>query len=285
MSRIVWLASYPKSGNTWLRLLLRQVRSAAMGPVALNASDDSLIISRRETFERVTGLISSELQRDELDLLRPLVCWAMARQSPDTIYLKVHDRFDSPALGGPDPPADIPQIALYIVRDPRDVCVSFAHHLGLSIEETLTRMVNDRLYLSGGVLPHVDQFPQWLGRWDRHVQSWVDQTSVRLEVLRYEDMLADPVACLDRVLDAIGLAADGDVVRRAIDQCAFSRLAESEQQSGFAERPAQSVRFFRSGKAGGWRNVLTPAQNDRLIAEFGDVMRRYGYLEGRNDEG
>lgn len=283
MSGIVWLASYPKSGNTWLRLLLRQIRNNDRGPVLLNAVDDSLIVSRRETFERVTGLVSSELRREELDLLRPRVLCTMARQSPGTLYLKVHDRFESPALGTAVLPADVPQIAIYIVRDPRDVCVSFAHHLGLGIEETLSRMVNDRLHLSGGAVPHVDQFPQWLGRWDLHVQSWVDQSSVKVEVLRYEDMLADPMDSVGRVLRAIGLDPEPGVVARAVEQCAFSRLAESEQRTGFAERPAQSVRFFRSGKAGGWRDALTPDQAGRVVSEFGDVMRRFGYLEGELD--
>ncbi len=279
MSHLVWLASYPKSGNTWLRLLLRQVRNQAQGPVDLRAYDDSLIVSRRETFERVTGLVSSELLPAELVQLRPQVCWHFARQSPEPVYLKAHDRFDAPELGFAGAPGDIRQTAIYIVRDPRDVCVSFAHHIGLPIDETLTRMLNDRLYLSGGEMPQVEQFPQWLGRWDGHVQSWVDQDEVRLELLRYEDMLADPTSCLRRILQTIGLEADPMSVQRAVAQCEFSQLAKSEQRTGFVERPAQAAKFFRSGTAGGWRQALTPEQSDRIALEFGAVMRRFGYLD------
>jgi hypothetical protein len=196
------------------------------------------------------------------------------------VWLKVHDSYDSAAIGGLDFPLDCSRAVIYLLRDPRDVCVSLAHHLGVTIDQALSMMGNDQLSLNRQGVPLPEQFAQWLGRWDRHVQAWLERCPMTPLCLRYEDLLQDTAASLRRVLAWTAQTADEEAIGRAIERCRFSRLAAEEARSGFAERPRQSVRFFRSGRAGGWRDTLTVSQAARIESEFGPVMRRMGYLDG-----
>jgi len=278
MSQIIWLASYPKSGNTWLRLLLRALRDDADTPELMGAINESTIASNREVFERVTGLVSSELLRDEAAQMRPAVYRQLAMASEQTLMMKVHDRFDSPAVGAADFPVEVTQAVVYLTRDPRDVCVSFAHHLGLSVDQTLARMRKESLYLDSGAEPLAEQLPQWLGRWDRHVSSWLDNSSLVKPILvRYESLLSDPLATLTALIPQLGLSATVERIRSAIERCQFDRLAAVERKQGFAERPDPAIPFFRSGNAGGWTKTLTPDQAQTICREFGPMMRRLEY--------
>jgi hypothetical protein len=261
-----------------MRLLLAALRRGNAPDGLLGGLDDDVIASQREVFERVTGLVSSELQAAEVAALRPQVYRRLAQASPEPLLLKVHDRFESAAVGPQAFPPGQARALVYLVRDPRDVCVSFAHHLGLPVEETLQRMLRESLHLNGGELPQSDQFEQWLGRWDRHVSGWLDQRCADVLMVRYEDLLCDTVAVLARVIERIGIPATTHDLEQAVARCRFDRLVETEAREGFAERSGPSLRFFRSGRSGSWRDVLTAEQAARIEAEFGVVMRRLGYL-------
>ncbi|HJX72016.1 MAG TPA: hypothetical protein VJ346_08695, partial [Bacteroidales bacterium] len=69
--KIVWLASYPKSGNTWFRIFLTNLLNHTNEPVDINNLYPSTIASSRSLFDEATGLESSDLTLDEIELLRP----------------------------------------------------------------------------------------------------------------------------------------------------------------------------------------------------------------------
>jgi len=98
-------------------------------------------------------------------------------------------------------------------------------------------------------------------------------------VIRYEDMLADPMATFTQAARFLQLPTDPARVEKAVRFSDFKVLSQQEAEKGFKERPGKTERFFRQGKSGGWRDRLTAAQVDRIVADHGAVMRRFGYLD------
>ena len=92
-------------------------------------------------------------------------------------------------------------------------------------------------------------------------------------------MLSEPQATFARAAHFLQLPADPERIAKAIRFSDFRELARQEREKGFRERPHHTERFFRSGTSGGWREKLTEVQVRRIIADHGEVMHRFGYLD------
>nr|WP_298929420.1 sulfotransferase domain-containing protein [uncultured Erythrobacter sp.] len=278
---IVWLASYPKSGNTWVRLLLGNL-------LGLKDDDENPgdnfnpvtgISSDRFVFEYCVGLNSYELTRSEIDRVRADVYRMMVRDKPGLKYIKAHDAFGWRPDGKALFPGDCSRGAVYMVRDPMDVAVSYAHHQGHdAFDQTVAGMNDTTKFIGGG---RKEQLHQFTGGWSRHYQSWAEQTEMPVCVVRYEDLRADTTRQLSRIAKFIGLEeADFAVsIEEAVEASRFDRLQKIEEEKGFAERPANSKRFFRSGRSGEGRETLPDELQNQIISNHADVMRELGYLE------
>ena len=276
--RLVWLAGYVRSGNTWRRALLANFLAVRDDPVGINDIDEALPGKRScdpVLLEALTGLVASDLTQDEADALRPAVYRAMAGYSGVRLYCPAHEAFLNTSAGEPLFPDDATCGALYAVRNPLDVAVSWAFYLGVDFESAVNDLCNPG---------HQIGYPEWprlreiLGDWSSHVESW-RRAPFPVLTVRYEDMLADPVGELGSMARFLGLegAADQVRLRRAVDFAGFANLRKSEEREGYGSYLKQGRRFFRSGKAGGWRRHLTAAQARRLVDAHGDVMTALGY--------
>jgi len=98
---IIWLASYPKSGNTRLRIFLTNLRRDGEEPVNINELDEGPIASGRALFEEATGIEASYLTAEEIDRLRPEVCERLAAGAKEVLFLTVHDAYTYGADGRP----------------------------------------------------------------------------------------------------------------------------------------------------------------------------------------
>ena len=280
---IWWIASFPKSGNTWFRIFLANLIAGGDSPVDINALELGQIASSRPWLDTALGIDTADLTHDEVDALRPLVCDWVAAQPGGPLYCKIHDRLhDVPGVGpitGRRATAGI----VYLVRNPLDVVPSLASHNGVTLDGAIATMANPDNLLSHATDRQPLQVRQKIGSWSDHVLSWVDAPGVPRVVLRYEDLLADPHAHFARAARTLGLDFTPQALDRAIAFSRFDTLARIEAEDGFRERSAHAARFFRSGQAGGWRTTLSAAQVDRVVAAHGPVMRRFGYLdaEGR----
>lgn len=279
MTGLVLLASYPKSGNTWLRAVLESVRQGGdtvpldrLGHAIPNAAG-------RVLFDTAMGVDSSDLSQAEIARARPYLYRHLARHRAEGTFLKVHDALlpcqpDGELLF----PADAVDAVVYVVRDPRDVAVSLAHHNVRTVDETIANMADEAgtLARAGKVLSR--QLPQLLSSWSAHVESWLDAPALRRHVMRYEEMVAAPEAAFGAVLRFLGLETTPNVLAGALAATRFDALRAQEDRDGFSERPAGMHRFFRRGVAGGWRDSLTAAQAERIARDHQRVMRRLGYL-------
>lgn len=277
--KIDWLASYPKSGNTWMRMLLANYYGESDEPHDINqAGVTNSIASWRPRFDELLGVHSADLTDDEVALLQPAVYERFVAASPKRHWVKVHDAQKQLPDGRWLLPPTVSGAAIYIVRDPLDVAVSRAFHDGHgNMERSVAMLCDPRATVAGG---RSEQLRQILGDWSGHVASWVDQREIPVLVVRYEDMLEDTKRELVRVL-RFARADEPVVMDRvalAVHHASFEKLQADEARHGFRESGPRQVNFFRQGRAGDWRNHLSDAQVQRIRACHGPMMVRLGYL-------
>jgi hypothetical protein len=280
MSRIVWLASYPKSGNTWLRVFLANLQGDGEGPADINNLDILDAASSRRAADDALGAECSDLTPEELDRYRPAVYRSIANRSEKTLFIKTHDAYLADSGGEPFFPADVTQAAVYLVRNPLDVAVSFARHRNTTVDDTIDRMSRNTESLAGSRDRLELQLPQRLLSWSQHVSSWLDQRAIHVRIIRYEDIHADPCDEFSALLRFVGMEVDAERVRRAVTFSSFDALRRQELDHGFRERPSGATSFFRSGRIGGWRETLTAQQVEQVVRDHGAMMSRLGYLPG-----
>jgi len=283
MHRIVWLASYPKSGNTWFRTFLTNFLRDTDKPADINDLEGGPIASARKGFDEAVGYDSGELTPDEADALRPEVYIHQACRSEETLYCKVHDAYTFLPDGRPMIPPEATEAALYFIRNPLDVSVSYASHGGSSNYDRIVRFMGDpEACVARSEFSEMGQLRQRLLSWSRHVLSWQNVPGIRVKVIRYEDMKQQPEVTFTEAVRFLGLPDQPERIRKAILFSSFEELQKQEQSKGFRERLPRAKNFFRKGRIGSWREALNPAQTARLIADHSEVMRQWGYL---NDAG
>lgn len=283
MGKITWLASYPKSGNTWLRVLLTNYLRDTDAPADINELDGGPIASARLWFDEWVGVEASTLSDRVIEQLRPDVYRCLARETPDTLYMKVHDSWGRTDRGEPLFPADVTAGAIYILRNPLDVATSYANHLGVGVEKAVENLCDSGFALARSLNGLNDQLRQFIGSWSDHARSWLDESGLPVHVVRYEDLRREPEKVFGEVLRFCGLAYDGPRLRRAVAFSDFAELQRQEREKGFRERTAQAAGlFFRRGQAGAWREELRPELAERLIETHWETMRRFGYLDENN---
>lgn len=274
MGNIVWLASYPKSGNTWLRAFLANLITNSSEPVPLNqlpayAEDEA----NPDLFSEIGATPSTGLDIDAIAQLRPQVHSTIALRSLGTRFVKTHNMFgsfDGHALHNMDVTAG----AICIVRNPLDVAISMTHHFGIGLDEAIERLGNEQVATANDA-----QFvTQILGSWSLHVESWTGTGHERFLVLRYEDMLEKPTKAFVKVAKFAGMGSDRARVERAIRHSQFSSLAGMEKTHGFVEASDKGTRFFRKGLINEWREALSREQVQRVVADHREQMRRFGYV-------
>ena len=275
MKSIVWLASYPKSGNTWLRMFLANYLLHTTEPMPL-AKAHQLVLgdAMPETYAIIARRPVDPNDEAAILALRPAVLRAIVANEADINLVKTHNQ--NIALKGLDLiPASYTRLALYVVRNPLDLVISYADHYGMAIGAAAQAIGHP----SNRVNPGTTNVAQYIGSWSNHVTGWTRTRKFPVCTLRYEDMIADPGKTFSTVLKRMRVPVDGDRLDRAIEFSNFDQLRSQEDDHGFVEKSRHADHFFRSGQAGLWREQLAP-DIVRLICErHGKVMRRFGYLD------
>jgi hypothetical protein len=278
MSGIVWLASYPKSGNTWFRVFLTNLQRNADTPADINTLEATPIASARHLFDEAVGYEAGDLTLEEIDRLRPRVYEHLAATAAETLYLKTHDAYTMTDTGEPLLATSATQGALYFLRNPLDVCVSFAHHSACDVEPMLRAMGKASYALAAQTDRLPNQLRQCLLSWSQHVLSWVEGLPFPVLVVRYEDMHQCPLETFARAAAFAGLPHESERVARALYQSRFAELQNQERAHGFHEKMPRATSFFRQGTIGSWRQHLTREQARRIVCAHREVMQRFGYL-------
>jgi Sulfotransferase domain len=274
MGKIIWLASYPKSGNTWVRAFLHNLlRDPPEGYDINRISDFTIGDADVPWYTPFIGRPPGDWSREEVARVRPRAHEAMTRAYPDSVFVKTHNALVADQFG-PLIPLELTAGAIYVVRNPLDVAVSYGHHLGRSIDDIV-----DLLNSSDTGNPNTTiTVYQILRSWSEHVQSWTGRPHPALHVVRYEDLLEKPEPSFAALARFLGLKPPAHRLRRAVEHASFRELQRREAAGGFKERSSVAERFFREGRSGQWREALTPAQVKRIVDAHREQMARFGYL-------
>jgi hypothetical protein len=275
MGNLVWLASFPKSGNTWLRLFIANYLMNAKEPFPINKAHLLTFGDMMGApYEKLAGKPLAELDDEMIDALRPRVHRALAAQKADIMLVKTHQAV---ILRGryPTVTPDVTRASIYVVRNPLDVAVSYAHHYGRQPSEIIEALDSPWHKLPGDKKSIVTQY---LGRWSDHVLSWVDDGALAPLVLRYEDMKREPHREFTRAIRHLGMDVDEERLDRAIGFSSFDELSRQESKAGFVERSKNTDRFFRGGRIGDGVRNFDEKEIRKIIGDHREVLMRFSYL-------
>jgi hypothetical protein len=272
LTMITWLASYPKSGNTWVRAFLaaydgrlRGKESFDLGSIAgISASE-----SRGAWFAQLAGKPITDLAEPEINALREPVQALIAGRDDLTGLVKTHN---ARVMTGGTPLIcrQWTQRAVYIVRTPLDVVDSLADHAGRNLDQAI-QLMNYRGHRLGRSAGHVTQY---LDSWSQHVSSWVNHDAFPVHIVRYEDLVFNPTGSFTQLLRFLNWEISPAAIDWAVQHSSFDSLRQLEERDGFAElSPAsREGRFFRRGKRANWTSVLSRSQAETVIDHHAESM-------------
>lgn len=275
---IVWLASYPKSGNTWVRSFLNNLHAVMEHGLDVEAQDINKM--QRLTawdigvaqYQHFLKKPIAECSAAEIDAVRGQVQNEVAQKNKGILLVKTHNALVM-ANGHPTINFSVTAGAVYIVRNPLDVAISFSHHIGLSIDDAIRVMSTP----GHRPMPSEKTIGELYGSWSENVESWTKAKHNAMLILRYEDMHADPEKAFGTLATHLRQHPSSKELQRAIELSSFKSLQEKEKETGFTEKPKNLKKFFRSGKTDQWKDELTEAQIATIRAINGVQMEKFGY--------
>jgi len=284
--KIFWIASYPKSGNTWIRAILTSLFFTKDGIFSFELFNSTSIFEHAERFEFIKEINQNDY--DNLSQLEILSKYWLQGQNKTVIkgdfaFLKTHhaciaygkNNFTSTnnTLG-----------TIYLIRDPRDVVISYSKHLGKTIDETIYLMKKigaSTLYKTGPNTKN-KKYYSYISSWDDNVKSW-EEISVPKIIIKYEDLLDNPMKIIIEIVNFfkenynLKFASLENKLENIIKTTSFENLSNLEKQYGFLEATKHS-NFFRKGQKKQWRKILTHKQISEIEKSFKDLMKKYNYL-------
>lgn len=277
--QIVWLASFPKSGNTWLRCFLDAyfLNELDLNEIVTSVTDDIAGL-----YKTGDGMDITKAPIDIQHLCRPMALLRLVNMHLATrgdsmpLFVKTHSAHML-ANGIEYLPESLTKAVIYIVRDPRDVLPSFAKHMGTDIDTALEWMQNKYRTLSG----NDTRVGELISSWDANVNSYLNANTHNVKYIRYEDLLDNPVDNFAKILKHSGVNPDMERVKQAVEMTRLERLKAKEKEQGFRESsPHAKHEFFGEG-GNKSRDKLEQKHLYRIEKAFGRIMKRLGYVEKR----
>ncbi len=272
---IVWIASYPRSGNTFLRLLLANYFVGRFNPVSLHTLQD---VHFGEHIERVWRKVTGEpadARTEEIEWRAREAYFNILRvTSPPSAFriVKVHT-INVARWGKPAHVFQPGDRVIYVARSPLDVVISLAAFHGWDVARALEHMLDPDAMLHDRTVGY-----EVTGAWNNNVMSWLGVKDCPLLVIPYPQLAKDTAATLSTCLEFIGSPPNPIHVTNAAAWTDFEKLKIQEKKGGFPEAPKdpQRQQFFRMGKSDQWRQALSGAQIARVLDTCAEGMKAAG---------
>lgn len=277
-NNIIWLASYPKSGNTWFRSFLTALLN--QGEIDINKMETDGIYSAKTYVETILDICTDDLRPREFESFRKIAFSYKAQEIKKESFVKIHDAYTYSRWNGlPLIPNYGTRVALYLIRNPLDVVLSLANHTGLNIDDTIEKYINceEGAFVKKGKT--AQQYYQLMGTWAMHASSWMYQKDILVHVIRYEDMKTKPFETFKAAVVQMQLNYSDDDILKAIEATDFKKLKQQEENKGFKEKQIPSSAFFFKGETGRWKNELTKEQIQKIMTVNESMMKQMGYWE------
>ena len=278
---IIWLASYPKSGNTLVRSILTSLIYSEDGNFNFNLLKKIDQYPQNHHFEALTNKFDDinelskfwTISQDKLNLDKKIK------------FLKTHHL--RCGIGNYTFTNSKNTIGtIYIVRDPRDVIISFAQHHSLSIEEAKYTMFRTDAY----EFPEREKHPDLalrtlLGSWSDHYNSWT-KNNKNLLFIKYENLIKNKKSELLRIIkfinNYVNIPISDTKINNCINSTAFESMKKNEEKGLFEEnsfdKNGKKIKFFNYGKEGNWKSVLSKELVLNIEKKFKKEMSELKYI-------
>ena len=276
---IIWLASYPKSGNTYLRSFLSTYLFSKDGRYNFDLLKNIRQYPKSSLFFNLGINI-----KDKHEVAKShLKVQGILNKEKGIRFLKTHSglvKMDGYSFTDMNNSLGV----IYIVRDPRDVVISYAHHIDKPVSETL-KLIEDNFMLD----PEENSVPVYTGSWTFHYNSWKPfKASNKYLLIRYEDLIKDKEKTFRNALIFIKNLSNGSFevsdskIKKVIQEIEFEKLKKLEEKQGFSEakenKNGKKIPFFRKGLSGQWKKNLDLKIINSIEKSCGKEMRELGYL-------
>ncbi|UTA68756.1 sulfotransferase domain-containing protein [Emticicia sp. 21SJ11W-3] len=271
--KLVWLASYPKSGNTWVRSFFTALLKNE--DFNINSLDFDELYANKTLLQKLVQRDISTFNDFELEALRRkfLNFYVQTRKAP---YLqKIHDQFSYSVHDNlPVFHTQHPTAVIYIMRDPLDVTLSFSRYLGISPDEIIDRYICK----SGSTIYMDNYFPRVIGTWEEHFYSWFNQAMLPVHFVKYEEMKLNPNKAFKEMINFLGLDFSDEAIAQAINKTDFNSLKKMETAHGFKEKLVPNVPFFHTGEVNQGKKKLTRNQIEKIYSINNKAAKKYDVI-------
>ena len=284
---IIWLASYPKSGNTWVRSLLSAYLYSKDGIFNFDLLNKIRQFPSNEYFN---FFLKGEKEFNNVKKVSDY--WIAAQDRINLIndeinFLKTHSALCT-LEKNPFTNKINTKAVIYIVRDPRNLVTSFSHHYSMNIEESYNYIINEKKMLTENEYGTGDRgVVSILGSWPKHYESWKNIKFAPILIVKYENLIGDTKNSFMDILNFLSkftkIKIDEKKILNTINSCTFEKMVEKEKKEGFREsaiskKDNKKLNFFYLGKKNDWRNLLSPEIEKNLREVFFKEMKELGYI-------
>ena len=283
---IIWIASYPKSGNTWVRSLLSTYLYTEDGIFNFNLLKKILKFPSKKYLEFFT--------KDFSDIKKISEYWIAAQNrinlynENESIFLKTHSALCTLENNSFTNKANT-QAVIYIVRDPRNVITSISNHFSFNIEESYNFMIdNNRMLVADKWGGKNFGIGEMLGSWSQHYKSWQNIKFAPILNIKYENLITDTKNSLITIINFlqrfIEIKVDNKKILKTVESCNFENLSKMEKKQGFdeaaySEKTNKKVDFFHLGEKNNWQNLLDLEIEKKIRTAFDKEMKELKYID------
>tara|TARA_X000000950_G_C13772450_1_gene601572 strand:+ start:191 stop:1039 length:849 start_codon:yes stop_codon:yes gene_type:complete len=280
---IIWLASYPKSGNTWLRTLISSYYYSSDGFYKHELIKQIGQFPEKKYFE--------SFEYDPKSVIGTSNFWIKAQEKINRDkklrFFKTHNVFGK-INNNPFTSKENSIGCIYIVRDPRNVITSLSNHYELDYEKSLEWMTNHKKYIYDNRGENDYGNFQFISSWSNNYKSWKIQKDVPIKIIRYEDLLEKTYEVTKDIIrfinetSKIQVKIDIKKLKNSVNSTLFVKLKKLEKNNGFSEaifskKKNKMIPFFNLGPDNNWKNILNKSFADKLCNIFAEDLLELGY--------
>ena len=285
---IIWIASYPKSGNTWIRSLLCSYLFSKDGKFNFSLlkniaqfSSKDLPLDFDDTHANQSRIFENWIPAQKIINKDKKVHFLKTHNALCTINgNKFTDEFNTMAV-------------IYIVRDPRNLISSLLHHYSLNLEEAFHFLTNKRKtifpvnFIERDKIKNSRQDINFLADWSGHYRSWKNIGFCPIKIIKYEDILSDTrkvfISILKFLSKLMELKIEEKKIHQSLNSTSFKALSQMEEKQGFDEsiisgKTKKKIKFFNLGKKNDWKKLLDHETVKKINNAFKNEMSELNYL-------